>query len=489
MKLLGIFILIGWVPTLLFGNGYAMKQQWTAHQGGVQNLRYSHNGKLIASCGKTDKLVKLWNAETGKLLQTFSGNLDMVHEVSFSNDDKWLASAGKDGFVRVWNTSSGKSQGKFKNEPLYGVAKKPFKSVSFVCFSSDNATLYFGGENGYLNKANLHKPTTPAIRVIQTNTHDLGYIKTITGGAMSPDGKGVMVAIDKFIKVIDIKTGEVTKTFYYPFAYINDVIAIPSQQQISTWSYDGIVTVWDYHSESLIKKLPVTKEGNYSSPSFTYDGAQLVSSTFGNEAKVWDWDNSTHIASLKGHRDIVRVSRFHPSKDFIATASYDGSIKIWHPQTQKAIASKSINKKAPAPRPTFHIVEETKEAKGQMYLFGKPVQPGETIELSNLNFPKGKYELTLKSMEELDIIANFLKQYPSISIEIHGHTDDVGHPILNYELSEKRAIASKNYLMEKGIPSHRIYVKAFGESNPLFPNSTEKTRPLNRRIEIKIIQK
>jgi outer membrane protein OmpA-like peptidoglycan-associated protein len=83
-----------------------------------------------------------------------------------------------------------------------------------------------------------------------------------------------------------------------------------------------------------------------------------------------------------------------------------------------------------------------------------------------------------------------MKENPSVSIEIGGHTDDVGDEKSNLELSENRARTVYDYLVEQpGISANKISYKGYGEGLPLNDNSSEENRKNNRRTEFKITTK
>ena len=75
-----------------------------------------------------------------------------------------------------------------------------------------------------------------------------------------------------------------------------------------------------------------------------------------------------------------------------------------------------------------------------------------------------------------------------VSIEISGYTDNIGSNENNQELSEKRAIAVKQFLIVRGIDKKRIVAKGYGSNKPKADNNTEEGRAKNRRIEVKIIK-
>ncbi len=103
--------------------------------------------------------------------------------------------------------------------------------------------------------------------------------------------------------------------------------------------------------------------------------------------------------------------------------------------------------------------------------------------LNNIFFATGAYTLDEKSKVELQKLVSFLKQNPKLSIEIAGHTDDVGGDKENLELSRQRAQSVATYLAETGLSATRFTAVGYGETKPKVPNTSDENRRLNRRIE------
>jgi len=101
-----------------------------------------------------------------------------------------------------------------------------------------------------------------------------------------------------------------------------------------------------------------------------------------------------------------------------------------------------------------------------------------------IQFESGKATLKPSSYPVLDQIAKILMENPTYKIEVQGHTDNVGKPEKNLELSEKRALAVKEYLVSKGIEESRISTKGYGDTVPIASNSTATGRAQNRRVEL-----
>lgn len=107
----------------------------------------------------------------------------------------------------------------------------------------------------------------------------------------------------------------------------------------------------------------------------------------------------------------------------------------------------------------------------------------------NVQFASGKEALTPKSKEILDEVVGILNDYTAYSLMISGYTDDRGKDDMNLILSEKRAKATKDYLISKGVSAARIFEKGYGEANPIASNQTAEGRALNRRVEFELVIK
>jgi outer membrane protein OmpA-like peptidoglycan-associated protein len=83
----------------------------------------------------------------------------------------------------------------------------------------------------------------------------------------------------------------------------------------------------------------------------------------------------------------------------------------------------------------------------------------------------------------LDAVRDVLTGNPKITLEVQGHTDNVGNPAYNQRLSEQRADAVRAYLVAHGIDQSRLVSKGYGLTQPLVPNTTEGNRSLNRRVQ------
>lgn len=120
----------------------------------------------------------------------------------------------------------------------------------------------------------------------------------------------------------------------------------------------------------------------------------------------------------------------------------------------------------------------------------KRVEVGKSIVLKNIFFDFAKATLRPESETELQNLLKLLNENATMRIEISGHTDNVGSDANNQKLSENRALAVVNYLIDKGgIDKSRLTYKGYGASRPIDTNDTEEGRQNNRRTELKVIRK
>lgn len=118
-----------------------------------------------------------------------------------------------------------------------------------------------------------------------------------------------------------------------------------------------------------------------------------------------------------------------------------------------------------------------------------PIEVGEKIQINNIFFETGKFELLEDSKPELNRIVKLFEEKQIKKIRIAGHTDNVGSVQSNQILSENRAKSVANYLISKGVSPLQITTIGYGELKPIATNDTEEGRQQNRRVEFEILEK
>lgn len=117
------------------------------------------------------------------------------------------------------------------------------------------------------------------------------------------------------------------------------------------------------------------------------------------------------------------------------------------------------------------------------------VEDNQILILENVYFDTGSDVIQARSHRLLEEIADTLLASPDLgNIEIHGHTDNVGDPAMNLDLSTRRATAVLMFLMKRGVPGERMVGRGMGETVPVASNDTEEGRESNRRVEFLIVE-
>jgi outer membrane protein OmpA-like peptidoglycan-associated protein len=118
----------------------------------------------------------------------------------------------------------------------------------------------------------------------------------------------------------------------------------------------------------------------------------------------------------------------------------------------------------------------------------KPTDRGLVLTLGDTLFATGRSEIQSGAAANLDRLTAFMGQYPDRTVVIEGFTDSMGSEEMNQSLSQRRADAVKNYLMNQGVGSARLSSSGRGENSPVADNESAAGRQQNRRVEVIINQ-
>jgi len=113
-----------------------------------------------------------------------------------------------------------------------------------------------------------------------------------------------------------------------------------------------------------------------------------------------------------------------------------------------------------------------------------PPAPEKIGTLRGAHFAFDSAELSSEGQRALQAAIDRLRREPTLRVTVEGYTDSVGSDAYNIRLSERRALAVKDYLVRQGIEAARITARGFGKANPVASNATEAGRAENRRVEL-----
>lgn len=126
-------------------------------------------------------------------------------------------------------------------------------------------------------------------------------------------------------------------------------------------------------------------------------------------------------------------------------------------------------------------------AKSTTGLYESLISNGKIV-TNDIHFEYDVATVRPNSMHIIESLATMLKKHPRVKLSIEGHTDISGCTPYNQQLSYARAYEVRQNLIQLGITGDRLLAKGHGESKPAHPNTTEKGRALNRRVEFVLIE-
>ncbi len=287
----------------------------------VVSTAFSPDGKRVAGIGKDGKTI-LWDAINGKQLLQITGstqpkNAVGVQRIAFSPDGSRLVT-GDAQFVKIWDASSGQLI-----QSLAGHSD----DVWAVAYSPDGTRIASGGMDGSVR---FWDSVSGSPGLVLTGFQ--GPVETL---AFSPDGKKLAASSDDLtLKLWDTQNG----ALLFSRGNFSDAFTVtfsPDGKNLVTGSSEG-VNFWDTTSAS---SDPIfTIQDGAGSVRFSPDGARLA--TINNSVvRLWDAGTGRELFTLSGHTGWVMDIAISPDGKRLASASMDGTVKIWSLEPGQEVVS------------------------------------------------------------------------------------------------------------------------------------------------------
>lgn len=275
------------------------------HADGVLALAYSPCGKFLATAGE-DNTIRLWDSADGIEIKVIQAHAGDIRALTFNPDGGLFASGSWDKTARIWQTSDCAALAETAHDA----------AVNCLAFSPDGALLYSGCDD-----AAIRAIACPGGSVKKTFKPDMGDIK-----ALAVSASGLIAAGG--VKLLFMEPSG--KALKLHDDYLHGVRGLAFSQDgralAAATGMEKRFEVWN--TETLLRTFAVKDNDWVNCCAFTPDGWKVVTGG-GSAVKVWDPATGACLKAFEGHADEIYAVDVSPDGRFAASASNDKTVKIW----------------------------------------------------------------------------------------------------------------------------------------------------------------
>jgi eukaryotic-like serine/threonine-protein kinase len=266
----------------------------------VTRVAFSPDGRQLATACR-DGLIRLWNSSDGSMVRTFDEPNPSALTLAFHPGGSRIASSGIDGRIKIWDCATGR---------LLRTLNGHAGTVYCVAYSPDGHRLAAG--DGFPPwEAVEHLRTPGIVKVWNEATGDefftlRGHTQNVMGMEFSPDGRRLATVSGA-------------------------ALAVPLVA-----NKPGELLIWDVQNGTRIRAVH-GHDGPLTSVAYSPDGKTLATSSWDRTVKLWDAETGARLSTLTGHHDWVCHVAFDPAGSRLATAGADGAIHLWSIATGRSL--------------------------------------------------------------------------------------------------------------------------------------------------------
>ncbi len=313
---------------------------YKGHKGFVLTVSWSHDGRFIASAG-SDGTVHVWNAANGLPILIYHRHIDellpglplkipvYIHAVSWSPTTRQIASAGTKETIHIWNAFTGTI------DVVYSHQARVLSSIHSLAWSPNGSFL---ASICSMERFIVFK----ALRIWDTKTHQLiqefslqaksvnEHLSATSALAWSPDGQYIATASGgENLSIWHATQGTLVDQWRLGHDMTLVVAWSPNdKQRLATAGGDHMVRIWQVGKNRRLLSTCAGHSGNIRAIAWSPDGQYLSSTSHDKTIRIWDPETGTCLHTFRHHTGWVNSVSWSPQGKRLASGSQDGTVRV-----------------------------------------------------------------------------------------------------------------------------------------------------------------
>lgn len=297
------------------------------HDSSLTTLAYHPSGNLLAS-GSKDRIIKIWNLQTGEPVRVLTGHTDTIWSLAFSPNGQRLVSASEDKTLRIWDVPHG-------NHIMTLTGHEDL--LTCVSFSPNGRQLASSSWDRTVRLWDADSGESQALL--------RGHTDAVTSVAFNSDGTQLASSeyAEGTIRLWNAKTGKLQATLKGHRGGVNHLAYHPTQPWLVSAGVDQTLRLWNLNNQQCLTVLRGHKK-TVQGFSLSSDGSRVISYSPDLSVKLWDLNTQQHILSLPGFHCSPyarNLTVFSPNGRHVTTVENYRTILLWGSKEQDADLSPS----------------------------------------------------------------------------------------------------------------------------------------------------